>query len=70
MLTLQQNGTTSADAKRNLATKQWVECDVLSNVTGKELCARQEFPSGSPSLQSGTELLQQFLGNFSAADAQ
>ena len=74
VLTLQQNGTIPADAQHNLAIKQWVECDVLPMATGNELCAKQGFPGGSPgvniTLQSGAVLLQQFLGNASAADVQ
>ena len=74
MLVLQQNGMLSVNAQRNLTITQWVECNVLPLVTGSELCAGSQPADSSPgvniTLQSGTALLQHFLGNASAADAQ
>lgn len=64
----------SAYAQRSLTFQQWVECNVLPHVAGSELCSDQQLVNNSPgtniTLQSGSALLQQFLGNASAADAQ
>lgn len=74
MLVLQQNGTLSADTQHNLTVVQWLECNVLPQVTGNELCRVSQPANSSPgvniTLQSGTALLQHFLGNASATDAQ
>ena len=71
MLLLQQYGSTPAEVQASLAVEQWVDCVVLPNITGQELCAGQHpYSNASISLQSGILLLQAFLGNASAADAQ
>ena len=71
---VQQNATLPADALRSLALQQWVQCDVLLEATRNELCAGQQLEGGTAgeniSVQSGSALLQRFLGNASAADAQ
>jgi len=71
---VQQNATLPADALRSLALQQWVQCDVLLSATRNELCAGQQLGGGTAgediSVQSGSALIQQFLGDASAADAQ
>ena len=67
----QDYGQSPAEVQASLAVEQWVHCVVLPNITGQELCAGQHpYSNASISLQSGILLLQAFLGNTSAADAQ